>query len=166
VVEKGGVYSFLVASEEESRNKKPIYLTQKDVRELQLAKSAIAAGVQTLMDEMGIGLKDISRICLAGALGNYINPYSAMRIGLLPMADPEIIKSLGNAASTGASMVLLSKAYWPWANELVHFIEHIELSCRKDFTEHFILNMDFPEESPWERRTGETESHTAGLTML
>ena len=157
VIEKGGVYNFLVASEEESYNGKPIYLTQKDVRELQLAKSAIAAGIQTLMDEMGIELKDVNRICLAGALGNYINPYSAMRIGLLPMVEPAIIKSLGNAASTGASMVLLSKAYWPWANELVHFIEHVELSCRKDFTEHFILNMDFPEESPWERRTGEAE---------
>jgi len=51
------------------------------------------------------------------------------------------------------------------ANELVHFIEHIELSCRKDFTEHFISNMDFPEEIPWERRTGETESHPEGLNM-
>jgi uncharacterized 2Fe-2S/4Fe-4S cluster protein (DUF4445 family) len=165
VIENGEVYNFLVASEEESRHKKPIYLTQKDVRELQLAKSAIAAGIQTLMDEMGIGLKDISRIYLAGALGNYINPYSAMRIGLLPIVEPGIIKSLGNAASTGASMVLLSKAYWPWANELVHFIEHIELSCRQDFTEHFISNMDFPEESTWERRTGEAESHTSGLKI-
>jgi uncharacterized 2Fe-2S/4Fe-4S cluster protein (DUF4445 family) len=158
VIEKGGVYNFLVASEEESHNGKPIYLTQKDVRELQLAKSAIAAGIQTLMNEMGIELKDISRIYLAGALGNYINPYSAMRIGLLPMVEPAIVKSLGNAASTGATMVLLSKAYWKWSNELVHFIEHVELSCRKDFTEHFISNMDFPEESPWERRTGESEN--------
>ena len=158
VIKKGDVYNFLVASEEESHHKKPIYLTQKDVRELQLAKSAIAAGIQTLMDEMDIGLKDISRIYLAGALGNYINPYSAMDIGLLPNVKPGIIKSLGNAASTGASMVLLSKAYWLWANELVHFIEHIELSCRKDFTEHFISKMDFPEEIPSERRIGETES--------
>lgn len=158
VIEKGGVCHFLVASGEESHNKKPIYLTQKDVRELQLAKSAIAAGIKTLMEEMGIGIRDISRICLAGALGNYINPYSAMRIGLLPMADPGIVKSLGNAASTGAYMVLLSKAYWEWAHELAHFIEHIELSCRRDFAEHFIMNMDFPQESPWERRTGEDES--------
>jgi uncharacterized 2Fe-2S/4Fe-4S cluster protein (DUF4445 family) len=165
VIEKGGVYNFLVASEEESYHKKPIYLTQKDVRELQLAKSAIAAGIQTLMDEMGIGLRDISRIYLAGALGNYINPFSAMHIGLLPKVEPGIIRSLGNAASTGASMVLLSKAYWQWANELVHFIEHIELSCRKDFTEHFISNMDFPEESQWESPAGVTESHTAGINM-
>ena len=165
VIEKGGVYNFLVASEEESYHKKPIYLTQKDVRELQLAKSAIAAGIQTLMDEMGIGLKDISRIYLAGALGNYINPFSAMHIGLLPKVEPGIIRSLGNAASTGASMVLLSKSYWQWANELIHFIEHIELSCRKDFTEHFISNMDFPEESQWERPTGETEIHNAGINM-
>jgi uncharacterized 2Fe-2S/4Fe-4S cluster protein (DUF4445 family) len=159
VFEKDGVYNFLVASEKESSHKKPIYLTQKDVRELQLAKSAIAAGVQTLMNDMGIGLQDISRIYLAGALGNYINPYSAMRIGLLPAVDPGIISLAGNAASTGASMVLLSKAYWRWANELVQFIEHVELSCRSDFTEHFISNMDFPPVSPpWERRMGEFES--------
>ncbi len=165
VIEKGGVYNFLVATEEESHNGKPIYLTQKDVRELQLAKSAIAAGIQTLLDDMGIGLKDINRIYLAGALGNYINPYSAMSIGLLPKVDPGIIKSLGNAASTGATMVLLSKAYWQWSNELIDFIEHVELSCRKDFTEHFISNMDFPKDSPWERRTGKAEGHTAGLNI-
>jgi uncharacterized 2Fe-2S/4Fe-4S cluster protein (DUF4445 family) len=167
VFEKGGVYNFLVASEKESHHKNPIYLTQKDVRELQLAKSAIAAGVQTLVKEMGIGLQDIDRIYLAGALGNFINPYSAMRIGLLPMVDPGIINLAGNAASTGASMVLLSKAYWRWANELVQFIEHVELSCRKDFIGHFISNLDFPEKGPpWERRTGEAESQAAGLMGL
>jgi uncharacterized 2Fe-2S/4Fe-4S cluster protein (DUF4445 family) len=167
VFEKGGVYNFLVASEKESHHKKPIYLTQRDVRELQLAKSAIAAGVQTLLKEMGIELQDISRIYLAGALGNYINPYSAMRIGLLPMVDPGIISLLGNAASTGATMALLSKAYWRWANELVEFIEHVELSSQGDFTGHFISNMDFPEEvPPWERRTGEPDIQTAGLKGL
>jgi uncharacterized 2Fe-2S/4Fe-4S cluster protein (DUF4445 family) len=167
VFEKGGVYNFLVASEKESHHKKPIYLTQKDVRELQLAKAAIAAGVQTLLKEMGIGIKDISRIYLAGALGNYINPYSAMRIGLLPMVDPGIISMLGNAASTGASMALLSKSYWRWANDLVQFIENVELSNRKDFIEHFISNMDFPKHTPpWEKRIGEHDSQAAGLKGL
>ena len=167
VIEKDGVYDFLVASEKESHTKKPIYLTQKDVRELQLAKSAIASGVQTLMQDMGVGLHDISRIYLAGALGNFINPYSAMRIGLLPMVDPGIITLPGNAASIGASMVLLSKSYWGWVNELVEFIEHVELSCRLDFTEHFISNMDFPKKGPqWEKRTGESGFEQAELKGL
>ncbi len=142
-----GVNNFLVASAEESYNDRPIYLTQKDVRELQLAKGAIAAGIKTLMDEMGIGTGDIGHVYLAGALGNYVNPYSAMRIGLIPRLDPEIIRSLGNAASTGASMVLLSKDYWHKANELTDFIEHVELSSRLDFNEYFIEQMDFPKEN-------------------
>jgi uncharacterized 2Fe-2S/4Fe-4S cluster protein (DUF4445 family) len=142
-------HSFLVASAEESYDQKPIYLTQKDVREVQLAKGAIAAGIKTLMDELGIGVEDINHVYLAGALGNYIDPLSAIRIGLLPGIDPAIIKSLGNAASMGASMVLLSKKHWKMAKELVSFIEHIELSCRLDFNEYFIKQLDFPRENTW-----------------
>lgn len=147
VVEKSGVHNFLIASAEESFDHKPIYLTQKDVRELQLAKGAIGAGIQTLIDEMGIKAGDIKRVYLAGALGNYVNPYSATRIGLIPGIDPAIITSIGNAASTGASMVLLSKDYWQMANDLADFIEHVELSSRIDFGEYFVDNMDFPKEN-------------------
>jgi len=144
IINRSGVNDFLVASAEESYDNRPIYLTQKDVRELQLAKGAVAAGIRTLMDEMGIGVQDIHRVYLAGALGNYVNPYSAMRIGLIPSVDPKIISSLGNAASTGASMVLLSKDYWHKANEIANFIEHVELSSRLDFNQYFIEQMDFP----------------------
>jgi len=149
VVEGSGVYSFLIASEEESNDQLPIYLNQKDVRELQLAKGAVAAGIRTLMDEMGVGVGDISRVYLAGALGNYVNPSSAIRIGLIPMVSADSITSLGNAATTGASMVLLSKDYWQTANELVEFIEHVELSSRLDFNRYFIEHMDFPRENVW-----------------
>ena len=117
------------------------------MRELQLAKGAIAAGIATLMDEMGVGMQDIHRVYLAGALGNYVNPYSAMRIGLIPRVNLELISSLGNAASTGASMVLLSRGYWQEANELADFVEHIELSSRLDFNQYFVEQMDFPKEN-------------------
>jgi uncharacterized 2Fe-2S/4Fe-4S cluster protein (DUF4445 family) len=149
IVKRAGVYDFLVASAEESYNQRSIYLTQKDVRELQLAKGAIAAGIRTLMDEMGIGTEDIGHVYLAGALGNYVDPLSAMRIGMIPRFDPEIITSLGNAASTGASMALLSKEYWQMANELSDFIEHIELSSRLDFDQYFVDYLDFPKENLW-----------------
>jgi uncharacterized 2Fe-2S/4Fe-4S cluster protein (DUF4445 family) len=101
------------------------------------------------MDEMGIEVGDIGRVYLAGALGNYVNPHSAIRIGLIPMVDPGIVSSLGNAAATGASMVLLSKDYWREANELVDFIEHVELSSRFDFNQYFIEHLDFPRENIW-----------------
>jgi uncharacterized 2Fe-2S/4Fe-4S cluster protein (DUF4445 family) len=98
---------------------------------------------------MGIGVDNIDRIYLAGALGNYVHPLSAMRIGLIPRVRPDIVQSLGNAASTGASMVLLSKAYWQKANDLAHSIEHIELSTRLDFNEYFVESLNFPEKNLW-----------------
>ena len=135
--------------QEESFDNSPIYLTQKDVREFQLAKGAIAAGIETLMDELGIGIQDIDHVYLAGALGNYANPYSTMRTGLIPRVNPEIIRSLGNAASTGASMVLLAKSYWKTAAELAQFIEHVELSYRSDFNQYFVRHMNFPKGNLW-----------------
>ena len=158
LIEKNGANNFLVAPEEESYDGKPIYLTQQDVRELQLAKAAVAAGIATLMDEMEISVEDIDIVYLAGALGNYVNPHSAMRIGLIPKIDPEKIVSLGNAASTGASMVLLSKFYWQMANELIDFIEHVELSSRLDFNEYYVENMDFPKEEPLDVHHEEVEN--------
>ena len=149
VINRSGVCDFLVASAEESYDHRPLYLTQRDVREFQLAKGAIAAGVKTLMDEIGIGVQDINHVYLAGALGNYVDPYSTIRTGLLPRINAEIIRSLGNAASTGASMVLLSKNYWQIAKDLTNFIEHVELSSRSGFNQYFVEHMDFPKENVW-----------------
>jgi uncharacterized 2Fe-2S/4Fe-4S cluster protein (DUF4445 family) len=149
LVERDGVYDFLVADDDESFDGKPVFLTQKDVRELQLAKGAIAAGIETLLDELGITAGDLQRIYLAGALGNYVNVYSAMRIGLLPHVDTGIVVPLGNAATTGASMVLLSKPHWDKANEVSDFVEHVELSSRPDFNDYFVKHLDFPEENIW-----------------
>ncbi|MFC1874347.1 ASKHA domain-containing protein [Chloroflexota bacterium] len=149
VINRSGGYDFLIASPEESYDQRPIFLTQKDVRELQLAKGAIAAGVKTLMDELGIRVQDIDRVYLAGALGNYVAPHSAIRAGLLPRVNAEIIRSLGNAASLGASMALLSSKHWQMAKDIAAFIEHIELSSRPDFNQYFIEHMDFPGDNPW-----------------
>ena len=149
LVEQPWGYDFLVASEEESYHNQPVYLTQKDVRELQLAKGAIAAGIKTLMDEMGIGVQDIHQVYLAGALGNYVHPASTIRTGILPRVNPEIVRSLGNAASLGASMALLSKNHWQRAKDIAAFIEHVELSYRHDFNQYFIEHMDFPKENLW-----------------
>ena len=149
ITRRSGTYNFLIAPTGQNNNGRPIYLTQRDVRELQLAKAAISAGIQILMEEMGVQLADIQQVYLAGALGNYINAYSAMRIGLIPIVDPGIVTSLGNASSTGASMALLSKYYWQLANELSDSIEHIELSFRADFNQYFVEAMDFPEIDLW-----------------
>jgi uncharacterized 2Fe-2S/4Fe-4S cluster protein (DUF4445 family) len=146
---KNEVYDFLVSSIQESFNNQPVVLTQKDVRELQLAKAAIAAGIKVLLKTMGAGVGDIDTVYLAGALGNYVHPLSAMRIGLLPNVDPEKIVSLGNAASTGANMILLSKHYWEKSAEIATSLEHIELSGHTGFFDSFIEEMNFPTENLW-----------------
>lgn len=149
LVPRDGVYDYQIAPADDCATGRPLYLTQKDVRELQLAKGAVAAGIDILLSEVGVGVGDISQIYLAGALGNYINPYSAMRIGLLPTVSADIITSLGNAASIGASMVLLSRAYWEMAAKLNRSIEYVELSQREDFNRRFIEHLDFPGVNLW-----------------
>jgi len=143
------IYDFLLASPRDSLDGKPIVLTQKDIRELQLAKAAIASGIKILLKTMGAGIEDIDDIYLAGALGNYVHPFSAMRIGLLPKVNPEKITSLGNAASTGANMILLSKRYWERSAEIATDLEHLELSGHADFFDSFIEEMNFPTEDLW-----------------
>jgi uncharacterized 2Fe-2S/4Fe-4S cluster protein (DUF4445 family) len=143
------IYDFLLASPRDSLDGKPIVLTQKDIRELQLAKAAIASGIKILLKTTGAGIEDIDDIYLAGALGNYVHPFSAMRIGLLPKVNPEKITSLGNAASTGANMILLSKRYWERSAEIAADLEHLELSGHADFFDSFIEEMNFPTENLW-----------------
>lgn len=159
VVRRGGVNDFLVCSADESFHGKPIYLRQRDVRELQLAKAAVAAGIRTLIEEMGVEIDDISQVYLAGALGNYVNRHSAMRIGLLPRFDPDKLVLLGNAAGTGASMVILSREYWQMAKALAVSIEHVELSWRTDFDDHFVANMDFPKDNALHLHNNEALNH-------
>lgn len=150
VVAEQDVHHFMLADGSEAYHQKPVLLTQRDVRELQLAKGAVAAGIEMLMEEIGIGFRDIDQVYLAGALGNYIHPLSALRIGLIPPVDPQIVKSLGNAASTGASMALLSRHHWNLARDVCRGIEHVELSVRTDFNDHFIEHLDFPPENLWD----------------
>jgi uncharacterized 2Fe-2S/4Fe-4S cluster protein (DUF4445 family) len=146
---RGEAFNFIVALPEESANNKRILLTQKDIRELQLAKGAVAAGARILMQQLGVGIEDIDTIYLAGALGNYVNPYSAMRLGLIPTISAEKIVSMGNAASAGAKISLLSKKHWRKASEIVEHIEHFELSVQPQFYDNFIEAMGFPEQNLW-----------------
>lgn len=143
------VYNFTIADPEESFHGKTVFLSQRDIRELQLAKGAVSAGVELLMQEMGIQPHEIDEIYLAGALGNYVHPLSAMRIGLIPHVDPNKVVSMGNAASTGATMALLSKKYWEKSLELSEQVHHLELSLHPDFYDTFIEQMNFPDFNLW-----------------
>ena len=99
----------------------------------------------TLINHLGIDTSNIDRLYLAGAFGNYIRPESARRIGLLPDIELAKIQGIGNAASTGAKEVLLSKEARHHAEQLSKEIEYVELASRKEFQEVFSHSMMFPE---------------------
>lgn len=135
-------YDFIMVNEEDGV-KQPIKLKQQDIRELQLAKGAIAAGIVILMKELQVNIDQIDEILIAGAFGSYLNKYNALMIGLLPDILPDKIKFVGNAASMGAKKFLLSKHAREEARQIIQTTEYIELSARSDFQEIFAEKMFF-----------------------
>jgi len=121
-----------------------ILLTQRDVREVQLAKGAIAAGIASLLDEYGAALEDVEEVLLAGAFGNYIRPERARAIGLLPEVPLEKVRFVGNAAGAGARMLLVNRNLRLVAADVAKGVEHVELSRRPDFQTRFADAMFFP----------------------
>jgi uncharacterized 2Fe-2S/4Fe-4S cluster protein (DUF4445 family) len=121
-----------------------IYLSQRDVRELQFAKASIATGWNILLREYGIEVADIQQVLLAGSFGAYLSPASAVRIGLVPrLALPRIV-SAGNVAGEGAKIVLLSQRERAEARSIVREVEYVELSGRADFNDLFVDQLAFP----------------------
>lgn len=126
----------------EAHNKE-IPINQKDIRELQLAKGAIRAGIETLLEEAGKTYSDIETIYLAGAFGTYLNPESAVKIGLLPPISLSRIYSVGNAAGEGAKLALIDREFREIAEDIYKRVRYIELSSRKDFQDKFMNSLYF-----------------------
>ena len=143
VIKNGSQNDFLLVEEKFTRTRRPIFITQKDIRELQLAKSAISAGIKILEKELGIEHKDISEILLAGAFGNFIRRSNAKRIGLIPDIPSEKIRFVGNSASSGAKLALLSEDLKKQAEEISKHTRYIELSTSSDFNNFFADEMLF-----------------------
>ncbi len=118
-----------------------VALTQRDIRELQLAKAAMRAGAEVLLEEAAIGASDIDRIVLAGAFGTYLDKDDAQAIGLLPRAPNARIAALGNAAGEGAALVVASQDAYREAKRLANIIEHIELGANPRFMQVFADSM-------------------------
>ena len=114
-----------------------IILTQRDIREVQLAKAAIRAGIRILMNKLDLADGDLDRVLLAGAFGNYIRPSSAVRIGLLPNVPLDRIQSVGNAAATGAEILLISEQGRERAAKLARRIQYVEIAHERDFSDVF-----------------------------
>jgi uncharacterized 2Fe-2S/4Fe-4S cluster protein (DUF4445 family) len=121
-----------------------IYLTQRDVRELQFAKAAIATGWSLLLEDAGIAAGDVQQVLLAGSFGSYLSPASAVRIGLVPPLPVLRIVSAGNVAGEGAKMALLSVRERAGAMALLEEVRYVELSDRSDFNDRFVDELAFP----------------------
>ena len=123
-----------------------VTLTQKDVREVQLAKAAIRAGIELLAEKMGVAVEDIRRVYLAGAFGNYMNPASACRIGLIPPVLLDRIVPIGNAAGEGAKLCALNRAEFTYSQELAKTTEFLELASLPQFQDRYVDALEFCEE--------------------
>jgi len=143
IIQQDGQPAFVLAHETDTGGKK-VLLTQKDIRQVQLAKAAIRAGIKLLQKKFGIEDTDIKHILLAGAFGNYIRRESVLRIGLLPNVPAERIVFVGNAASSGAQMILLSSQSRTQACELARRIKYVEIAHEKEFESVFAESMLFP----------------------
>lgn len=120
-----------------------VYITQKDVREVQLAKSAICAGILTLMNEAQIDVSQIDSVFLAGGFGTKINPASACRIGLIPSELIGKIQAVGNSAGRGAARILFDEEEQERVQEIADKCNYIEISENSFFSEEYINQMSF-----------------------
>jgi uncharacterized 2Fe-2S/4Fe-4S cluster protein (DUF4445 family) len=121
-----------------------VYLSQRDVRELQFAKGAIATGWTLLLEQLGLEHSDVQQVLLAGSFGSYLSPAAAVRIGLVPKIPVLRIVSAGNVAGEGAKMSLLSIRERAGAAALLEEVAYVELSDRTDFNDRFVDLLAFP----------------------
>ncbi|HSS67899.1 MAG TPA: ASKHA domain-containing protein [Nocardioidaceae bacterium] len=121
-----------------------VYISQRDVRELQFAKAAISTGWSLLLEEIGQQQADVQQVLLAGSFGSYLSPASAVRIGLVPKLPVLRIVSAGNVAGEGAKMALLSMQERNGAHALLEEVRYVELSDRSDFNDRFVDQLAFP----------------------
>ena len=137
IIEDGRTYSYLLHAGDVN-----IIITQNDVRQIQLAKAALYAGVRLLMDRLEID--HVDRIRLAGAFGNHIDVKYAMVLGLIPDCQLSNVSSAGNAAGSGARIALLDINSREAIEGLVDQVEKIETAVEQKFQDHFVAAMGIP----------------------
>lgn len=134
VRERNGQKEFVLA---ERPGKEPITVSQKDIREIQLAKAAIRLGIRVLAEAEGLREDDIEAVIIAGAFGTFIDVESAVVIGMLPPLPRNRFKQVGNAAGTGARMALISETQRTLAREIASRVRYIELAAMPDFSRKY-----------------------------
>jgi uncharacterized 2Fe-2S/4Fe-4S cluster protein (DUF4445 family) len=139
IVDNGGQKAFVVSKNEN------VFLSQKDIRQVQLAKSAMATGIALLLKELDIAYQDVRRILVAGAFGSHLKPSSLSAIGLLPWEPPAKVDFVGNTAKEGARMVLVNSGCSRQVDCVAAKLTIMELSMLSDFQSYFLRNLNFPD---------------------
>jgi len=142
--DKEGVLEFVLAWKEEASTGGDIVVTQKDLREIQLAKAAMHTGAAILMKEAKVTEEDIDVVFIAGAFGSYIDPEKARIIGMYPEVPLKKVKVVGNAAGTGARMALVSKTARKTAEEISKKVKYIELANEPNFQKELMNSYYIP----------------------
>ncbi|MCS7136635.1 MAG: ASKHA domain-containing protein [Nitrososphaerota archaeon] len=140
-----GYPEFVIEYKENTAIGEDITLTQKDIREIQLAKAAIRTGMNILMKKLKVNMSEVERLYVAGTFGFFLNPISAKTIGLYPDVELSRVRIVGNAAGAGARAMLLSKTLRGFAQEVARKIEYVELAAEPEFQKEFIKMMPIPE---------------------
>ena len=136
---QGSKARFLLADDDA-----PVQITQRDIREFQLAKSAIRTGIEILLEEASISIDKIDRVFIGGAFGSSLRPESLLRVGLLPRIPQDRIVPVGNCAGQGAKLALLNRKDMQRVETLQQRVQHVELSSCKTFQRRFVDHMGFP----------------------
>ncbi len=131
---------FLLARDEREGGR-DVVLSQQDLREIQLAKGAIRAGIDILLEEMKVSVGDIDEVIVAGAFGTFLDPSNAVRVGILPRVPVARIRQVGNAAGVGAKQMLISRAARAEAAQLAKRAGYLELTLYPEFQERFARAM-------------------------
>jgi uncharacterized 2Fe-2S/4Fe-4S cluster protein (DUF4445 family) len=137
-----GQAEYVIAWAPETTIARDITVTQKDVRQIQLAKAAIYAGCKVLMDKVGVTGVDVVKI--AGGFGIHIDPKKILIMGMIPDCDPQKIVPVGNAAGTGAIMALMNVEKRAEADWIANWVDHVELSTEPTFKREFFKALQIP----------------------
>ncbi len=141
---KEGIPELVIAWGDEAEGGNDIVVTQRDVREIQLAKAAIYTGASILMKKMGVTASEIKHIFIAGAFGTYVDPRSAKVIGMYPDVPLDRVKLAGNTAGSGGRMALKSVTARKMAEEIRTKVDYLELGADPEFEKEFTKALFFP----------------------
>lgn len=147
VIDHNGEIEYCIAEKPQvdtvSSEAQPIVFTQRDMRELQLAKAAIRSGIDVLVKEVGLSIQDLDQLLIAGGFGSYLNKANAIRLGLIPDLPHDRIKIIGNAAIAGAKLALISQEQRRGGQAIASETQHLQIAETPDFQVYFMEAMIF-----------------------